>query len=569
VLSKVRTALRVAHTVRHLQPEQVTQRALRRMRAARGPAAAPAGLELGGDGRPRVQRCRRAVDPRLLDGEFEFWGVRRRLPLDRAWLAADLGLSWNYPVHYHDALPALAESPDAATRTGVLAFVDAWIGVHPPGSDCAWDPYPTALRIVNWFDVLSTLGADAPAAWRSRVVESVWLQAAWLERRLERHLLGTHLLKDAKALAIAGAAFGDAPAAARWRRGAHAILRRELARQVRADGGHVEPSIAYHALALEDVLDLLAFGIGAGTVLGTELAATAARMLDYLAVVQTPAGGVPLLGDAGADASPLPAALFDFAARLGLEVRAAPDFAKPTLISSGAAGASGGVTWLPESGIAVYRDAHQYLLADVAGIGPSHLSAHGHCDSLSFEWWVDGVPIVVDTGTTSYEVGPLRDACRATHAHNTLEIDGREQHEIWAAFRVARRARVHARRDESTVTATLRPWHDRRVRVERRFEFSTGGVFIRDRVEGPSAHTVASRLHLHPDCELRREGSVLHVRHGRATAAIELDVAFEVHAPETGRSVHCERLGVATPNTILEMAAARLPWSAAIRLRRE
>jgi hypothetical protein len=275
-------------------------------------------------------------------------------------------------------------------------------------------------------------------------------------------------------------------------------------------------------------------------------------MLEYLAAVQTPAAGVPLLGDAGADASASPRQLFELAARLGLRAPAAP---------------SGGVRWLPESGLAVYRDARQYLLADVGGIGPPHLAAHGHCDSLSFEWWVDGVPIVVDTGTTSYEPGVLRDACRATHAHNTLEVDRREQHEIWAAFRVARRARVHARLDGDAVTATLRPWHDRRVRVERRFEFGAGGVHIRDRVEGPGAHTIASRLHFHPDCELRREGSVLHVRHGRAAAAIELDVPFEVYGPDARRSVHCERLGLARPNAVLEMVGKSLPWSASARLR--
>jgi uncharacterized heparinase superfamily protein len=552
VLSKVRTAVRVARTVRHLKPEQVAQRALRRVRAARGPASAPVGLDLRGGWEPRVRRCQSGADAQVLAGEFEFWGTRRRLPLDRAWLATDLGLSWNYPVHYHDALPALAESSAAATRAGVLEFVDAWIAAHPPGSECAWDPYPTALRIVNWFDVLATLGASVPAAWRSRVVASLWLQAAWLERRLERHLLGTHLLKDAKALAIAGAAFGD-PAAARWQRRAHTILRRELGRQVRADGGHVEPSVAYHAVALEDVLDLLDFGVGAGTALGAELATAARRMLAYLAAVQTPAGSVPLLGDAGAEASAQPSELFDFAARLGLERPAAP---------------SGGVRWLAASGLAVYRDARQYLLADVGGVGPPHLAAHGHCDSLSFEWWVDGVPIVVDTGTTSYEPGALRDACRATHAHNTLEIDGREQHEIWAAFRVARRARVHARRDgDAAVIAMLRTWHDRGVCIERRFEFGAGGVHIRDRVEGPGTHTLASRLHFHPDCELLREGGVLHVRHGRAAAAIELDVPFEVHGPDARRSVHCERLGLARPNAVLEMVGKSLPWSASARLR--
>jgi hypothetical protein len=70
-----------------------------------------------------------------------------------------------------------------------------------------------------------------------------------------------------------------------------------------------------------------------------------------------------------------------------------------------------------------------------------------------------------------------------------------------------------------------------------------------------------------PDCELRREGSVLHVRHGRAAAAIETDVPFEVYGPETGRGVHRERLGIARPNAMLEMVGKSLPWAAAVWLR--
>jgi uncharacterized heparinase superfamily protein len=551
VASSVRAAVRIVHTIRHLQPEQVAQRALRRVRRRRGPAAVPAGVVVARDGfGPRAPRCRRPAEAGVLEGEFQFWGVQRRLPLDRVWAAPDLGLSWNYPLHYHDALPALADLPDL--RSGVCRFVDAWIASHPPGTGCAWDPYPTALRIVNWLDVVATLGADADPAWRTRVRESVWVQAAWLERRLERHLLGTHLLKDAKALAIAGAAFAGA-AAARWRRRAHAILRRELGRQVRADGGHVEPSVAYHALATEDVLDLLAFDLDADAPLRAALGGTAERMLAYLAAVATPAGGIPLLGDSGADAAPAPQALLDFATRLGIT---------PAPVRSG-----GGVRWLADSALAVYRDARQYVLADAGGVGPPHLSAHGHCDSLSFEWWVDGVPIVVDTGTTSYESGAARDACRATRAHNTLEIDGQEQHEIWAAFRVGRRSRVRARLEGAALVASLRPWHARRLRVERRFEFDAGALHIADRVDGRGRHTVASRLHFHPDCELDRDGNVVRIRHGRASAHIELEAPFTLHDAATSGSVHCERLGVARPNAVLELRGDAVPWSGALHLR--
>jgi len=113
-------------------------------------------------------------------------------------------------------------------------------------------PCPTALRIVNWLDAVHTLGDLAEPAWYERILASAWVQAEWLSHRLERHLMGTHLLKDVKALLVAGSVFGDR-AAIGWRGRAEALLRRELARQIREEGSHLEPSVMYHDVALEDL----------------------------------------------------------------------------------------------------------------------------------------------------------------------------------------------------------------------------------------------------------------------------------------------------------------------------
>src|SRR5262249_37780011 len=154
------------------------------------------------------------------------------------WIAHDVGGSWNYPVHYFDAAPALVRTyPD-----GVQRWMERWVEAHAEPGTLAWDPYPTALRIVNWVDVVARLGASARPAWRGRILQSIWQQSDWLARNLETHLLGTHLLKDTKALAIASTVFDDHKAKA-WGALAQRILTRELERQVRADGGHVEPSL--------------------------------------------------------------------------------------------------------------------------------------------------------------------------------------------------------------------------------------------------------------------------------------------------------------------------------------
>jgi len=52
--------------------------------------------------------------------------------------------------------------------------------------------------------------------------------------------------------------------------------------------------------------------------------------------------------------------------------------------------------------------------------------AHAHSDLLSFVLWINGYPLLVDSGTYTYH-GPMRDYFRLTSAHNTAMIDGRDQ----------------------------------------------------------------------------------------------------------------------------------------------
>jgi hypothetical protein len=51
---------------------------------------------------------------------------------------------------------------------------------------------------------------------------------------------------------------------------------------------------------------------------------------------------------------------------------------------------------------------------------------HGHADALSIQLIVNGRPTLIDPGTFCY-VCPERDRFRGTAAHNTLQVDGRDQ----------------------------------------------------------------------------------------------------------------------------------------------
>jgi uncharacterized heparinase superfamily protein len=192
---------------------------------------------------------------------------------------------------------------------------------------------------------------------------------------------------------------------------------------------------------------------------------------------------------------------------------------------------------LPQTGYYGAREpAGHYLLCDAAPIGPDHLPGHAHGDIFSFELSLAGRRSVVDAGVFGYEADERRRFARSTRAHNTVEIDGEDQCEFWAAFRVARRGRprdvVFVRRPGGF---TLEGWHDGYARLagaprhERRFAWHADGVLmVRDRVVSRRGVRACSRLHLHPECRVEGVG-------GAAARVVHAGGAFQVGFAGPGR----------------------------------
>ncbi len=98
---------------------------------------------------------------------------------------------------------------------------------------------------------------------------------------------------------------------------------------------------------------------------------------------------------------------------------------------------------------------HFRVLFDADAVGPDHVPGHAHADTLQILLWYDGVPTLVDTGTSTYDPGPRREYERSTAAHNTVAVGGGDSSEVWGAFRVGRRALVIENR---TLVDTPREW---------------------------------------------------------------------------------------------------------------
>jgi uncharacterized heparinase superfamily protein len=254
------------------------------------------------------------------------------------------------------------------------------------------------------------------------------------------------------------------------------------------DGGHYERAPAYHCQVLGDLIDIAGLLRAAGRQPPGGLAEAITAMRGWLGAVLTPSGDVPLLNDG-------------FPVEPGL------------LAKLGAAPPPGGpLHLLPDTGLARAAVGGWHVLADVGPPCPPELPAHAHADTLGCVVYLDGTPLLVDTATSGYASGAVRDYQRSTAAHNTVEVDRRDSTEVWGGFRAGRRARVYgvaarAARDGDQVTVQAahdgyrslpgRPAHHRRWTVCDR------ELRVDDTVTGRGRHRVTVYWHLTPGAQLR------------------------------------------------------------------
>lgn len=445
---------RLMRTVAHLKPRQVWFQVWRRVQKKLGPHPACGCGELPA---------------------FTFLNLQAR---PRGWNDTSLDLLWRYNLHYFDKGQEL---------------IGRWIAENPRGSFPGWDPYPTSLRIVNW---VKWLEANPGAADRERMKDSLRLQLEWLSGHVEWHLLANHLLANLKALVIGSRYLGRAEG--KWMR----LYKEQMEEQILPDGGHFERSVMYHAIVLEDALDVLHF---CETREAAWLHPVVERMLAYLVDMTGPDGKIVMFNDAADGIAKSTRALCDEAARLGIKVpetRAFADF--------------------PQTGYARMTAGDFVLFVDAAPIGPDYQPGHAHADTLTYELYYKGVKVVSDAGTSAYR-GMRRAFERSTAAHNVVEVDGRDSSEVWSSHRVGSRAKIVSRTVDPTHISAA--YNGNGGCVRRRFELTGNGLTITDHVS--SGDACVTRVHFAPGKECVLQLEMAGVEWGRYACAQEFGKVAE------------------------------------------
>ncbi len=414
-----------------------------------------------------------------------------------AWSPQEFPRLWVYHLNYCDFLNLdLSRPEDRLLRRKALAIMADWCEQNATGTETGWEPYPLSLRVVNWLKFLHRndphLGTFEDRTSVTKILSSLHHQAFALEQKLEFHLRANHLLKNIKALLFAGEMLVTSDSNRWWTKGAN-LLESQLKEQILEDGGHCERSPMYHAEVMEDLLDLQTL-VSAGRnslPCAPVLSDSILRMADFLEAMLHPDGEIALFNDSALGVAPPAQELLLRAKTPSCQI-------------------TGALKVLPRTGYAVIRhdESKSRLLFDCGRLGPDYQPGHGHCDVLSYELSLDGQRVIVDTGVSTYEEGRERHYERSTAAHNTLRIDGEEQAEIWASFRVGRRPGVDPIKSGSVKKYQfVRGSHNgyRRQGIVHTRQVILGPEncwIIFDSLQGKGRHHVESFVHFHPQVQV-------------------------------------------------------------------
>ena len=382
------------------------------------------------------------------------------------WNFNQFGKLWTYNLNYFDFL----NQENISKKTG-LQLIQDFINNDALLKD-GKEPYPISLRGINWVKFLSNNQVKDEL-----INNTLYFHYCILFKNLEYHLLGNHLLENAFSLLFGAYYFQDEKLYNKSKN----LLISELNEQVLKDGAHFELSPMYHQVILSRLLDgiqliklnrewkkddLLSF-----------MEAKASLMISWLDNITYKNGNIPMLNDATFNIAPNSENIFSYAKHLGINSQNIP---------------------LSDSGYRKIKSNNYELLIDVGNVGPSYQPGHAHSDTFNFELIIDGNPIFVDTGISTYEKNAIRQYERATSSHNTVKIGSKEQTQVWGGFRVAKRAKItHLIEKSNLIEASHDGYMSDGYKHTRSFLWGEKYLILNDKINRSTSNKAKAYFHLH------------------------------------------------------------------------
>ncbi|MBU0924986.1 heparinase II/III family protein [bacterium] len=398
------------------------------------------------------------------NNKFKFLNIEKEFDtID--WNYKNYGKLWTYNITYFDFLNQEDISKDEAINL-IYNFIE-----NENILKDAIESFPISLRGINWIKFLSKEKIKD-----ENIDTIIYKHYMILLDNLEYHLLGNHLLENGYSLLFAAYYFQDEKLYSK----AKEILKLELKEQILDDGAHFELTPMYHQIMFFRLLECINL-VKNNTFKNQELLVfledIASKMLSWLKNITFKNGEIPLLNDSAFSIAPTSDTLFDYARRLNIkDINLA----------------------LSQSGYRKIEKESYECIIDIGNIGPDYIPGHAHSDTFNFVVNYENKPFIVDTGLSTYETNQRRTSERNTSAHNTVEINGKDQSEVWGGFRVADRAKIIKIEEEiDIIKASHDGYKKDGITHTRIWNFKEKKLIIKDELS-KKANAIA-RLHFHPN----------------------------------------------------------------------
>jgi uncharacterized heparinase superfamily protein len=424
-----------------------------------------------------------------------------------------------------------AAARDAKAARFCIDEIESWMRANPPFLGINWaSTVECSARILSLAIVCSLLGADAFSMTTRRQIAACFAaHGYWLQSNLSLHSsANNHLIVEAAGLYLIGVTAPGLPGAQAWLTAGQTILERETLLQFAPDGSGREQSLAYSGWSLE-WLGLCAHLAERQTrPFPANVRARLAAAASALELFSDSGGHFPRIGDDD-DATALH---FDGSRDDWLHTVTAlnrPEESdrgdggvedRPSQLLHAIAGrtvqrrAPSGFFLLREGGYTVMREPAGIggclVVLDHGPLGYLSIAAHGHADALAVWLHLDGIPVLVDSGTFAYGGDrSARDQFRGTPAHNTLSIGGLSSSRMSGAFNWSRKANctLVAFDEKSWMVAAEHDGylHDAGVVHRREVRVLSDRMEVRDELQGKARPLpVEIAWHLAPDLDAER-----------------------------------------------------------------
>ena len=447
---------KLLHTVYHLKPTQIFYQICYRLYKPKYKKLDSPAYRLGNAGGiPRPTSLRYNGKTPV----FSFLNIDSPF---KGWNDTTHGMLYAYNLNYMDWL-----NQSGMTEIEGVEWIDRFID-ELPDNHIGLDPYPTALRIINWIKFFNRY----PKTATPHRLDSLYSQVMLLNKKLEYHILANHLLEDAFALYIASSFFEDP----NLKKKSKKLLYSQLKEQILRDGSHYEQSPMYHCIMLDRLLDAINISGEADSLLIN----TAQRMTGHLKAIMWHDDTLPLFNDSATGIAPLPSEILEYANKLGI---------------------TSDVIELKECGFRRMTDGQLDVIIDAGNITASYQPGHTHADTFTYELRINGKPFIVDTGITTYDKNKRRQYERSTIAHNTVTpLDNSNSSEVWGGFRVGKRARIIISEDKPQSLIAVHDGYGNNWLHKRRFLIKDKIFEVFDYICNNT--TGISRIHLSPDVKI-------------------------------------------------------------------